>query len=217
LKGGGGSLERHAQVAANFGLECLGLESAQLEPHPQVHLHIDLIQPGGVLLAQFGALVSVQSHHLVPLEDGVQHVRGLVPLVEGIGVLGVEPGVVEQCTRLDEVVVDTQPLVRVAHCDVQGKIVVEGVVGVVELREGGVSDVEFHHVGTDYEPEDEHGDGHDDDQRENHLEDEAEDAAEEAAAAAAKPAAAPWAVVGLLRRNSGAVVGSVQLRHGRML
>jgi len=147
---------------------------------------------------------------VLPLEHWVQHVRVLVPLVEGIGVLGVEPGVVEQCARLDIVVVDAQPLVRVAHCDVQGKIVVEGVVGVVELREGGVGDVEFHDVGTDDEPEEERGDAHDDDHREDDLEDEAEDAA----AAAATAAAAPWAVVGLLRRNSGAVVGSVQLRHG---
>jgi len=147
---------------------------------------------------------------MLPLEHGVQHVRGLVPLVEAIRVLGVEPGVVEQCARFDIVVVDAQPLIRVAHCDVEGKIVAEGVVRVVELSEGGVSDVDFHDVGTDYEPEEERGDAHDDDHREDELEDEAE----EAAAAAATAAAAPWAVVGLLRRNSGAVVGSVQLRHG---
>ena len=34
--------------------------------------------------------------------------------------------------------------------------------GVVELRQGGVGHVEFHHVRTDYEPEHEPGDANDD-------------------------------------------------------
>jgi len=71
---------------------------------------------------------------------------------------------VEHCTRLDAVVVDSEPLVGVSDRDVEGEVVVERVVGgVVELRQGGLGDVEFHHVGTDYEPEKEHGDANDDD------------------------------------------------------
>lgn len=136
---------------------------------------------------------------------------GLVAHIEGCDVLGIEPGILVQCSSLDGVEVDTEPFVGVADGEIESKIVVEFVVGVVELGEGGFCDVEFHFVWSDDEPEHQGGDTHDDHHRHDQFADEAEDAA----AATAASAATPRAVVRFLRRrDGGAVVGAVQLSHG---
>lgn len=109
------------------------------------------------------------------------------PLEEGVQIHGVESLVVVQRPRLDGVVVDADPLVRVSNRDARGEVVAEGFAacGVIELREGGVVDVEPEGVGAEDEPEDGGDDAGDDEQGAQDLADAAEEAVEEAAAAAA--------------------------------
>jgi len=133
---------------------------------------------------------------LLALEHGVQHVRFLAPLVERRQGNRAEPLILVKGPGLDAVVVNTDLLVRVPDGEVEGEVVVEGVVvGEVELREGGIRDVELDTVRADDEPKDEERQSHDDDGGHDELEDKAEDAA--AAAAEASAATAARAMVGL--------------------
>lgn len=67
-----------------------------------------------------------------------------------------------QTPGFDVVVVNAEPSVGISDGHVEGKIVIKGVVVVVELGEGGIGDVEFDFVGADDEPEYEDGDSEDD-------------------------------------------------------
>lgn len=156
----------------DLGLERLGLEHTQLEPHLQVQFHIDVVNPRGLLLVQFRSLVSAQCYGLLTLEDRVQFAGVLVALIERVEEIGVKPGILVQCTRFDVVVVDSEPLVGVSDGDVEGHVVVEhAVAGVVELGEGGVGHVNLHHVGAHDQPEQEDRDPHDDHDGEDDFED----------------------------------------------
>lgn len=149
---------------------------------------------------------------MLTFEIGGEDMGGLVAHIERRENLGIEPGILVQCSGFDAVVVDADSFVGVTNGDVESEIVVERVVGVVELGEVGIGDVEFDLVGSEYEPEHEDGDAQDDDDGADEFEDEVEDAAEDTATAtAAAVAAADWAVVGFGWGDGGAVVGAVQL------
>lgn len=189
--------KRDFEVTFNLGLETPRFERTQLEPDPEVQLHVNMEHPVGPLLVIVGKLVGIEHHHLLTLEQSSQRGGVLVALVERGQLLGIEPGVLVDGPGLDAVVVDADPLVGVAYGDVDHEVVVEGavVVGEVELREGSVVDVELDLVGAEDEPEDQGGEADDEEDGEDELEDEAEEAA---TAAAAATTAASVAVVGSL-------------------
>lgn len=104
--------------------------------------------------------------------------------------------VIVQRPDLKAVVVDADSLIRVSNRDVRGEVVVEGVAGgrVIELRDGGVVDVEQEDIRAEDEPDNDGDDGSNDEQGAQDLEDAADEAIEEAAATtAARVAAAPAA------------------------
>lgn len=75
-------------------------------------------------------------------------------LVERLKRRRIEPLTFIVSPSLDAIVVDTDLLVRVTDCDVEGEIVVEVVVFCeVELGEFSFCDVEFDLVGAEDEPE----------------------------------------------------------------
>jgi len=163
------------------------LEPTHPESDPKIQLQSNTENPIGLIRIEVGDLGGAQREQLLPLEDGAENGRVLVPLVKRRRSLGVESLALVVSVGLDAVVVDADALVGVPDGDVEGEVVVERVVGggEVELGERGVGDAELHLVGAEEEPEDEDNQGHDDEEREEDLEDEAQKATEEAAATAA--------------------------------
>lgn len=126
--------------------------------------------------------------------------------------MGPEPNILVQRKRFDVVVVDPDPAVRVSDRNVEGEVVVERVVGVTELGESGIGDVELEDVGAYDEPEEECEYQSDDYDCGQDFAYEAYDAVEDATAAAGEAtAAAARTVVGfpVRRRNWWAVVCAV--------
>ena len=208
--------QRNLQVTFNSGFELSGLDPTELEPNPQIKLHLNLVYPSTGLLL----ILRLQIGHNKQLLSGkqrVQNVGGFVSLVKRGESDRAEPLALVVGSGLDAIVVDAELLVRVSDGEVEGEVVVEVAVrGEVELGESGVGDVKLDAVRFNYEPEDEEGESHEDDGGEDELEDEAEDAA---AAAAEGTSAAADALVGVpLGRDGWAVVGAIQaclfLRHG---
>ncbi|KAI4348896.1 hypothetical protein L6164_009562 [Bauhinia variegata] len=152
----------------------------------------------------------------------VQIISSLVSLVKRRQIVGIEPGILVQCSGFDVVVVDAEPSVGITDSHVDSKIVMEGVVGIAELGERSIGDVDFDLVGTHDEPEHKDDDAEDDDDGADQFADETEDAVTKTAAAATKAArtvAATWAVVGSGRGrwDGRAIIGSIQvlfLSHG---
>lgn len=154
---------------------------------------------------------------MLPLELGVQIGGVLLTLVESLQIHGGESLAAVESPSLDLVVVDADPLVRVANRQIQRQIVVERVVVVdAELGERRVGDVELDGVWAEDQPHDEGEDPDDDEEGDHDLADAGAEAVHDAAAATGEgvaASAAAGAVVGLRRRrNGGAVVSPIQVR-----
>lgn len=197
---------RKLQAAVDLLLVVMDLKDPNLQPQPGVKLHVDVVV-AFLLLSVVGRGDGVAEQEVRALERRVQHGGVLVALVEGGEDVVVEPRSVVQRSGLHVVVVDADPLVRVADAHVHAEVVLQTVVvaGEGELRERGGADVHLDFVGAEDKPDDENDDADDDDDGDDELEEGAEEAAGAAAGAAAH------AVVGLRRRDRRAVVGSVQV------
>ncbi|CAH9071589.1 unnamed protein product, partial [Cuscuta epithymum] len=191
----------NSEMAFNFGLlPYLNLDpSPKLQPDFQSQLHINFVGPCVLLAVVAPPISGVDRNNLrarkrLDLEGG----GVLVALVERRHVLvGGKPLTLVERRGFDRIVVDADPFVRVPDGHVDGEVVAEGVVGEVELGEGGVVDVEFELVRAEDEPEHHRQHAQNDDGGADELADAIVDAAAEAADGVAASAAGAVAVVGV--------------------
>jgi hypothetical protein len=131
---------------------------SELEPDPEIELHINGVNPSKLLRIELRELISPQQNQLLPHKHGVQKARILVPLVKRRQSIRTEPLVLVLRGGLDGVVVDSELLVGVSDWHVEGKVVVESSVfagGEIQLRERRLCDVELDVSGAEDEPKDE--------------------------------------------------------------
>lgn len=101
---------------------------------------------------------------MLALEYRVQETSVLVSLIKRGQSLGIETLVLVVSPSLDPIIVYSDSPVWVAHCDIDSKVVTQGVVNVeVELVERDVSHMELDLVGAEDEPEDENCKANNDD------------------------------------------------------
>ena len=88
-----------------------------------------------------------------------------MPLIKRCQTLGIKPVVIIVSRNLYRIVVDTDLLVGVSGSDVEGKVVLENVVGrEIELGKRGFCGVEFQVGGAEDKPKDENSKANDDNQ-----------------------------------------------------
>ncbi|KAE7995869.1 hypothetical protein FH972_000632 [Carpinus fangiana] len=105
------------------------LEPTHSESDPKIQLQSNTENPIGLIRIEVGDLGGVQQEQLLPFKDGAENGRVHVPLVKRRWSLGVESLALVVSVGLDAVVVDADALVGDPDGDVEGKVVVELVVG----------------------------------------------------------------------------------------
>lgn len=195
---------RNNQVAFDLGAELRGLDRTQLEPYLEIQKEIDVVNSRGLILIQLRKLLGIKQNCGVTREQRGEDAGSLVALVEGSEGHRIERDRVVECVGLQMVVEDANLSIGVANGDVEGEMVGEGRVVVVELSEGGLGDMEFDEVGTNKEPEHESGDGESDDDGDEQIEKAGE---ETAATTAVVHVATAWSMVSV--GLGGSIVGPV--------
>ncbi|WVY97553.1 hypothetical protein V8G54_029704 [Vigna mungo] len=146
--------QRNFEFAHASGIVIPKLKSFKPEPNGETNHNIYREHPILDTFIKLRNLVPIQHHHTLSRENRTEKVGALLVLKVGIpghvDVRGGKPNAAVERVGPNDVVVDLEPLVRVACCDVEYEVVAKGGVGsVIELREASVSDVESEGAGCD--------------------------------------------------------------------
>lgn len=182
--------QRNLQITIDLWLELARLEKPHLEPYPEVQLELNVKDTLGLFLIVLRNDIAAQQQRLLAFEDRGHDSGVLVPLIERVQTQIAESLILEECVGFNVVVVDADPSIGIANGDIESKVVVEGVVGVIETGDGGVGHMEIDLVGTKQKPDDKSDDGNDDDNGAEQLVETPANTSEKAAATAAAAIAA---------------------------